>query len=289
MAIKSILWFDDLRRDVQYAGRSLRRFPGFTAIVLLTLAIGVGANTAIFSAVHGVLLAPLPYPQSEQLVRVWENVPGVEIGDGKGQDRRYPAMDVRDLLEVSPRARTVTHVANYGLVQATVTLDADTTRLEGFSVSGDLFALAGVPALLGRGIANDDAVAGRDHVVVLAYQTWQRLRGGDIVGRQVTFSGDPNGAFGGGIAIGASYSIIGVMPRGFRFPSDNAQFWVPRVQRVSADGRTVRRETVARLATGATPETAAAEFDAIRTATRGNTVRSNGASVPRYELVQASR
>src|SRR4051812_40794415 len=114
---RSFVWVDDLCRDVAYAYRVLRRFPTFSAAALLTLAIGIGANTAIFSAVHAVLLTPLPYPESDRLVRVWENVPGREIGDGKGPDRRYPAMDVRDMLEIGPNVRTISQMANYGQVQ----------------------------------------------------------------------------------------------------------------------------------------------------------------------------
>lgn len=280
---RSFVWIDDLRRDIRYAIRTLRRFPGFTAVVLLTLAIGIGANSAIFSAVHAVLLAPLPYPHSEQLVRVWENVPGIEIGDGKGPDRRYPAMDIRDLLEVSLRAHTVAHVANYGLVLVTATLGTEATRLEGFSVSGDLFRLVGVEAMLGRTIRPGDAIAGEDRVVVLGYDTWQRFGGGDVIGKEVMF--DPNGGMGGGMTMGP-YNVIGVMPPGFRFPFENAQFWVPRVQRLSPDGRAVRRETVARLMPGVTVEAAAAEFAAIRSATRGSSPAPGPTRIPRYELIR---
>jgi predicted permease len=283
---RSFVWLDDLRRDLLYSARAFWRFRGFSAIVVLTLAIGIGANTAIFSAVHAVLLAPLPYPHSEQIVRVWENVPGTEIGDGKGSDRRYPAMDVRDLLEVSARARTVTHVANYGPAQATATIGTDTTRLEGFSVSGDWFPLIETAPLLGREIGPADAAAGQDRVVVLAYDTWMRFGARGIVGKEVTFDGDPNGGFTGGITMGVPYTVIGVMPRAFRFPADNAQFWVPRVQRASPDGRPIRRETIARLAPDATPEAAAAEFSAIRAATRGSPSRSAASRTARYELVR---
>ena len=278
------VWLDDLERDVQYAVRTFARFPGFTAVVLLTLAIGIGANTAIFTAVHAVLLTPLPYPHSEQLVRVWENVPGIEIGDGKGPGRRYPAMDVGDLLEISDRAKTITAIANYGFIQATATYGTDTTRLEGFSVSGDFFRLLGATALIGRTVTRDDATPARDEVVVLSYDTWQRFGGREIVGRSLTFGGDPNGTFGGGLVVGTPYTIVGVMPRDFRFPSDNAQFWVPRVQRISAGGRPVRRTTVARLASGVAPDTAAAEFTTIRSAARGEA--SDVSRIPRYELVR---
>src|SRR5207247_107369 len=124
--------FDDVRRDVQYALRALRRAPGFTAVVVLTLALGVGANTAIFSVVHAVLLRPLPYKDSSQLVRVYENVPGSEFGNGKGPDRRFGAMDLRDIVGMSGRTRTLTHLATFSLAQLVVSIDGDATRMDGF-------------------------------------------------------------------------------------------------------------------------------------------------------------
>ena len=101
------MWLDDLRRDLSYSLRTLRRAPGFTAVVVATLALGIGANTAIFSVVHAVLLRPLPYKDSNQLVRVYENVPGSEIGNGKAPDRRFGAMDIRDVVGMSGRTGSV--------------------------------------------------------------------------------------------------------------------------------------------------------------------------------------
>jgi len=262
----------------------MRRFPGFSAVVLVTLAMGIGANTAIFTAVRAVLLAPLPYPHSDRLVRVWENVPGKEIGDGKGPDRRYGAMDVRDLLDASSRARTITRIANYGQAIALATLGGDSTRLEGLTVSGDLFPLLEVNALRGRTLGPADAVPGQDHVVMLSYDAWQRFGGGDLVGATLTFAPASNGSFIGGIAMGVPYTVVGVMPRGFAFPSDPAQFWIPRVQRVPPSGMTLR-ETVARLAPGVSPAEAADELAAIRAAARGPDPAATAGRPPRYELV----
>src|SRR5262245_30534264 len=126
------MWLDDLRLDFQFAIRTLRRVPGFTFVVVLTLALGIGANTAVFSVVHAVLLRPLPYKDSAQLVRVYENVPGREFGNGKGPDRRFGAMDVRDLAGMSGRTRLVTHLATYSLAQMNLTIDGDMTRMDGF-------------------------------------------------------------------------------------------------------------------------------------------------------------
>src|SRR5258707_4632799 len=186
---RSIVWLDDLRRDLQYAVRTLRRAPGFTAVVVLTLALGIGANTAIFSVVHAVLLRPLPYKDSHQLVRVYENLPGAEFGNGKGPDRRFGAMDIRDIVGMSGRTRTLTHLATFSLAQLSATIDGDTTRMDGFGVSPNMFAMLGVPALLGRTIRDDDGVSGAEHVVVFGYDAWQRF-GADprIIGRTLKFS-----------------------------------------------------------------------------------------------------
>jgi putative ABC transport system permease protein len=283
---RSFAWLDDLRRDLQYAVRTLRRAPGFTAVVIATLALGIGANTAIFSVVHAVLLRPLPYKDSDRLVRVYDNVPGNEIGNGKGPDRRYGAMEVRDLINTSGRARTIEALANYALVQATATIGGDTTRLDGYSVSGGLFRLLGVPPLIGRTIEDADATPGNDHVAVLGYETWQRFGGNpEILGRSITFSGDPSSPFGGAVALGVAYTVVGVMPATFRFPYDNGQIWVPRALTVSPDGRPVRRETVARLAARATPDEAAAEIEAIRRDARGAAPNPNPTH-RRFELIR---
>jgi putative ABC transport system permease protein len=281
---RSFVWLDDARRDLQYAARTLRREPGFTLVVVLTLALGIGANTAIFSVVHAVLLRPLPYADSDRLVRVWDNVPGAEIGNGKGPDRRYRGMDVRDLLDVSARARTLTHLASYGLVQATATLDGDVTRLDGYSVSAALFPMLGARAFMGRTFGDEDATAGHDHVVVLRYDTWQRFgANANVLGHAIRFSGDPASAFGGVITLGVPYTIIGVMPAGFEF--QEAQFWIPLVLTRPAEGRVVRRLTTARLAPGVPPEIAAAEMAAIRRDARGAAAGPAPAR-PRFELIR---
>src|SRR5207245_6220186 len=123
-------------------------------------------------------ICPLPYKDSARLVRVWENVPGSEIGNGKGPDRRYGAMDVADLLAVSDRSRAVVNVVACSLVRPTTTIDGDATRMDGFSVSAGFFPMLGVQPLIGRTFTPEESIAGRDRVLVLGYDAWQRF-GGD--------------------------------------------------------------------------------------------------------------
>src|SRR5262249_45184409 len=229
----------------------------------LTLALGIGANTAIFSVVHSVLIRPLPYKDSSRLMRVWENVPGSEIGDGKGQDRRYGAMDTADLVGVTARSRTIADAAAYGLARLVTTVNGDATRMDGFRVSAGFFPMLGVAPLIGRTFTPEESTAGHEHAIVLAHDAWQRFGGGvTVLGQTVTSSGDPANPFSGGVALGVPYTIVGVMPRWFHFPYDNAQFWVPRV--LPPAGRASRAETIVRLADGVAPPAAAAEMEAIR-------------------------
>jgi predicted permease len=255
-------------------------------VVVLTLALGIGANTAIFSVVNSVLLRPLPYPHGDRLVRVWENVPGREIGDGKGPDRKYAGMEVTDIAAASG-ARTVTHVAAASQVRLTTTISGDATRMDGFRVSPDFFPMLGVAPIVGRALTPDDSVDGNERVIVLGYDAWQRF-GADpqVVGRTLTFNGDPANPFGAGVSVDAPYTIVGVMPRGFRFPFDIAQFWLPRGLTAPAGGRVPRVAAFARLADDAPPASGAAELEAIRRDAHGLTGATEPGRPPRFELVR---
>ena len=240
---------------------------------------------------HSVLLQPLPYQDSARLVRVWENVPGPEIGDGRGPARRYDAMDVADVLDASSRSRTISQFASFRIVRTTAVVDGAAMRLQGFGVSGGFFDMLGVPALLGRTFAAPEASTGYERVLVLGYDAWRRFGGDDqVLGKVITFNEDPVGPSAG--PIGASpapgarsvgYTVIGVMPPAFRFPDDATQFWIPRPVSAPADGRPLRLSTIARLAGTATPDAAAAEIESLQRDRRGNA--SSGVTAPRFELI----
>jgi putative ABC transport system permease protein len=268
----------DIAQDLRYAVRTLRRSPGFALVAVLTLALGIGANTAIFSVVYAVLLHPLPFKNAERLVRLYENVPAAESPNGK--PLRRGNMDVRELLGLRERSQRLSHVATYGIAIVSAQGSTDASRQILASVSAAAFPMLGVPPLIGRWFTTDDDTPGRDRIILISYGVWQRYFGGDpqVLGRTLTFNGNN---FGASMTYGVAYTVVGVMPPGFHFPDDSAQFWVPFALAPAADGRPHGTAMMARLADGASPDAAAAELSTIVQDIRG---RSWGPA--RFELVR---
>ncbi len=199
---------DTLAGDIRYALRRLRAHPAFTAIVVLTLAFGIGANSAIFSVVNTVLLRPLGYAEPDRLVTIQHDYPSLKL------EAPVSAPGFRDYRE---RTRLFTSVAVEGDWQANLTGVGDPQRLRGTKVSGDFFRTYGVAPALGRAILPDEDVPGRNRVVVLSDGLWQRLYGGrpDVLGRTMSLNG-------------VAYTIVGVMPPTFHdFWSHDAEIWTP--------------------------------------------------------------
>jgi predicted permease len=280
---RSFVWLDDARRDVRYALRSLKRTPGFTIVAIVTLALGIGANTAIFSVVHAVLLQPLPFAHADRLVRLYENVPAAESPNHKAL--RMGGMDLRELLELRARTRAFSHVISYSLALASPVGSADTTLLSGEAVSEGTFPMLGTPPALGRWFSPEEARSGGDKVIVLSDGTWRRYFDGDptIVGKTMTFTG--NSTFIGGLALGEPYTVVGVMPRSFQFPDDHAEFWIPLVLTPPSDNHPHRTPMMARLADGESKMAALNEVSAIVHGLRGDASASMDQSIPpRFEL-----
>ncbi len=197
-----------LLKDLQYAARMLLKNPAFSFIAVIALALGIGANTAIFSVVSAVLLRPLPYPQPEQIVAVWAK-------DSKNINGRAP-FSYPDFADVRAQNQVFTAMAGYDDLDMTVTdQSAEAAHLHGMLVTSDLFRVLGMNPLLGRGFtANDDKPGVR--VVVISHELWQRRFGGagNILEKTITLNETP-------------YQIIGVMPQAFRFPIEKtpAVFW----------------------------------------------------------------
>ena len=203
-----LLWrpMETLIYDIRQAARRLRRTPGFTFAAVLTLGLGVGATTATFSVVHGVLGRPLPFPESERLVRLET----VSTARPDGTDLSPP-----NFMSLRERARSFEGVAAHLANSYTLTGTGSPRQVEGAIVSEGFFEVLGVPPLLGRSIAKEDATPGAQRVTIIGHGLWQQAFGGDeaAVGRSVILDGEP-------------HRIVGVMPPGFSFP-EHRELWVP--------------------------------------------------------------
>jgi putative ABC transport system permease protein len=196
----------DLLTDIRYGVRQMVKLPGFTIVAILTLACGIGASTAIFSVVNGVMLRPLPYPQSEDLVMVFEMVPQY----GRFSVAPGNFLDWRQQNTVFERLATFS-AGTESLVGAD-----GPERITMASVSWDIFDLLRVSPALGRGFRAEEDVPNQNAAIVLSHGMWQRRFGGDpnILGRTITLSGAP-------------VVVVGVMPAGFYFPNREVEFWRP--------------------------------------------------------------
>ncbi len=211
-----------LLQDLRYGLRMLAKNPGFTVVAVITLALGIGANTAIFSVVNGVLFRPLPYPDPGRLVMVWMRFTDI----GLPNDRNWvSAPEFRDLKEYN---RSFSDLAAIGGDVFNLGVRGTPERIQGADVSPSLFSVLGVQANVGRTFLPEEAQPGRNHVVVLSDGLWKRAFGGDpsVVGRTISING-------------AATLVAGVMPPGFDFP-DQAEMWAPLAftpQDLSPDNR----------------------------------------------------
>lgn len=202
---------DMLLQDLRYAIRMMARNPGFAAVAVLTLALGIGANTAIFSVINTVLLKPLPYPHSEGLVKVWTHFTG--IGLPNDQNWISPP-EFRDLGE---QGRSFSDVAVINQGTYSLGVSGNPQSVTGSVVSPSLFTILGVSPRLGRTFRSEEAEQGHDRVVILGYGLWQRGFGGDprIVGKEVAVDG-------------RNCTVVAVMPQGFDYPTPS-ELWTPQV------------------------------------------------------------
>src|SRR5438874_4403619 len=240
--------FGDLTQDIRYALRVLAKNPAFTIIAVTALALGIGANSAIFSVINAVLLRPLPFKHPEQLVMLWENAAHM----GFPRNTLSPA----NFLDWQKQAQSFTGMAAMVERSFNLTGVGEPERLDGRRVSANLFDLLGVPARLGRTFVPEDDKPGT-HVVLLSHSLWQRRFGSDpgVVGRAVTLDGE-------------SYTVVGVMPPFVQLPgfeNRNDQLWVPIAfppEEATQRGNHFL-EVIARLKPGVTLKQAQAEMETI--------------------------
>jgi predicted permease len=250
---RRMTFFDDLSQDLRYAFRALRRSPGFAAAALMTLALGIGANTAIFSVVRGVLLEPLPFADPDRLVRIWH----AHRADGFVQG----AVSEPDFLDWRAQSRLAQSMGGYffadGLSGLDMTGVGNPERLSAALVTEGFFETLATPAFIGRTLRPDENVPGHSRAVVLSHEFWSRRFGGDpsLVGRTVTLNGEP-------------FDVVGVMPAGFTFPGESAiDVWIPLAYFGPDDIGRVRGAhflaVIARLKPGVTDTQLHAELNTI--------------------------
>ncbi len=235
----STLW-----QDARYGLRMLWKSPGFTLVAVLALALGIGANTAIFSVVNAVLLRPLAYPESERLVWLEGVNPAQGITDSN--------MSVPDFADWQDQRQVFEQLAGFVTGGSLLTSGDETERVRGTSVTANFFPMLRTNAVKGRALQAEDAQKGRDDVAVLSYGLWQRRFGADprIVGNKVAVGG-------------TSMTVVGVMPPGFDYPAQT-EMWFPFTLDPAAERRDNRyMEVVARLKPGVTLTQAQAQLDTI--------------------------
>ncbi|HTM04593.1 MAG TPA: ABC transporter permease, partial [Vicinamibacterales bacterium] len=206
--------FENVWRDIRHMVRGLRRSPAFAITVILTLAIGIGGNTTIFSVIDQVLLRPLPYPDGDRLVLISTKFPPAP-GFGPATGAPCRCVSTADWLDWQRENSTLEKIAIWFPNPVTLTGVGDPVRLNSQAVSGEFFPVLGVRPLLGRTITADDDRPNHERVVVISYSLWQRLFNGDpkVVGRIVQLNGPTR--------------IIGVMPATFRFVFQDNDVWLP--------------------------------------------------------------
>jgi putative ABC transport system permease protein len=233
-------------QDLRFSLRMLLKHPGFTLIAILTLALGIGANTAIFSLVNSILLRQLPFRQPEQLV--WAT--------SKRPDPGKQPFSLPDFIDYRDQNQTLEGIAAFAQWSANLTDRGEPERLQGLRISANAFQMLGVEAIVGRALLPADDTPGQQYVVVLSYGLWQRRFGADpqLVGKTLTLNG-------------ANYTVVGVLPPQFFFPIRETELAIP----LSPDAdpwRGVRNSTnflraLARLKPGVTREQAEADLTAV--------------------------
>jgi putative ABC transport system permease protein len=247
--VRGVRFLEELWQDVRYGARMLRKSPGFTFAALMTLALGIGANTAIFSVVNVVLLRPLPYLAPERLVFIYDSAPGFN----------YPKFELMEaeFLRLRDQARSLEQVSLYTTEMFTLTGAGEPERVASGRASGNLFTALGVPMALGRTFRIEEEPRGKGNVVILSHSFWQRKFAADpdVIGQSLTLDG-------------RSYTIIAVLPQGFKSPpelqADQAvELWVPPDYNLAGPCCSHGLKVIARLREGQTLEQAQAEIDTI--------------------------
>ncbi len=244
--VRGATWLDDVRRDVRFGLRSLRRSPAFTSVAVLCLALGIGANAAVFSVVNAVLLRPLPYAEPERLVRIYETF----------GERRQGSVSVPNFRDWREAATGFERLAAWQAAGLNLATAGETERIQAVTASADLFSILGAVPLHGRVFAAGEDVPGRGDLAVLSELLWRTRFGADpnLIGRTIHLDDRP-------------YTVIGVMPAAFRFPAGGTStdvwtLFAPSAQQASARGSHYLA-VVGRLRRGVSLAQASAQLRAV--------------------------
>ncbi len=234
-----------LLQDLRHGARMLLKNPGFTLIAVVTLTLGIGANTAVFSVVNAVLLRPLPYPQPERLVYVWEG----KQSDPKAEDSLSP----HNFTDIHDRNQSFDSYFAFNNTSFTLTADNQPEALAGVQVSADFARVIGLAPQLGRMFTAEEDLPGKEHVALISDGLWKRRFGASqqIIGQSIQFNGEP-------------YTIIGVMPPDLNFPGRSTEVWTPLALDLAKSSRgTSFLQGAARLKPGITAAQAQADLENI--------------------------
>ena len=271
--VRSVGWeaaLQDLSQDARYALRALRRNPAFSIVAILALALGIGANTAVFAVVRGVLLRPLRFPEPDRLMLVANYPTSAFIQD--------PSMSDRDYLQYIQQQRSFEGVGTFNVDQKTLTGSGDPIRVSAANVTSSFFSVLRESPELGRQFLSTEEVPGQNHVVILSEGLWTHRfhRDVQVLDRSITLDGEP-------------YTVVGVMPRGFAFPEES-ELWTPMRPELNPH-RSMIRPVVARLNAGTTRGQAQAELEAITRnlpSKAGDQTRLDAMVLPLKELLVAN-
>lgn len=241
----SVVWLEQLVADIRFGLRMLRKNPGFTAVAVLTLALGIGANTYIFSVVDALLFRPMEFPDPDRIVALWERLPAVNLD----RNELAPA----NFLDWKVQNHVFDHIAAQSWWDANLGGVERPEHLHGFLVTPDYFAALEAQPILGRTFLPEEGAAGKDHVAILSYSLWRDH-----------FAADPTVAGRTVLLNGIEYTVVGVMGQNFDYPS-GTQVWAALAftPRQEASRRAHYLHAVAHLGAGVSREQAQAEMSAI--------------------------
>ena len=237
---------NQLIQDIRYGLRGLLKRPGFTVVAVLTLALGIGANAAIFSVVNAVLLKSLQFKNPEQLVMVWEDAAMI----GFPQNTPAPA----NYVDWKNQSQSFQDMAAHVETSFNLTGNGEPERVAARAITSNFFSLLGIQPMLGRSFTDDETRTGSDHVAILSYPLWQSRFGGDrnLLNKEIQLNGE-------------KYVVVGIMPAGFQFIDPEVRMWVPLA--FTPEDLTARNShyltVVARLKSGVTLASAQADMNAV--------------------------